>query len=327
MGKNKAEISFCTLFDSNYYAHGLTMINSLLKVNKEVVIYVVAMDNNCYDSLNEKGNTRIKVFSIKEIEDHYPKFKKTKSIRTKVEYYYSAKGFVCHYILSESDDIKSITYLDSDLYFFSNPEPIFDELNGASIGITKHNFHWLCLHQKKYGLFNAGWITFKKDLKGIKCLEDWMNDCVNWCYGYLEGEKYADQKYLNSWPKKYSGVRIIKTKGANVALWNIKNYKISIKESNIFINKSPLIFYHFASLKQLDKNIFSTSLSSVFVSCKGLLRDEIYIPYLKEFLNNQDQYSLSTSKKEIHSNGFITFIRNASRKVRTYFLNDIIKIN
>ena len=65
MGKNKAEISFCTLFDSNYYAHGLTMINSLLKVNKEVVIYVVAMDNNCYDSLNEKGNTRIKVFSIK----------------------------------------------------------------------------------------------------------------------------------------------------------------------------------------------------------------------------------------------------------------------
>ncbi|MDC0479160.1 hypothetical protein OAN35_03020 [Flavobacteriaceae bacterium] len=327
MGKNQSEISFCTFFDSNYYAHGLTMIHSLLKVDRQAVIYVVAMDNNCYNSLNEISNTRIKVFSIKGIEDHYPNLKITKSIRTKVEYYYSAKGFICHYILSKSDDIKSITYLDSDLFFFSNPKPIFDELNGASIGITKHNFHWLCLHQKKYGLFNAGWITFKKDLKGIKCLEDWMNDCVNWCYGYLEGEKYADQKYLNAWPKKYSGVRIINTKGANVALWNIKNYKISIKETNIFINKSPLIFYHFASLKQLDKNIFSTSLSSVLVSCKGLLRDKIYIPYLKEFLNNQNQHSLSTSKKETHSKGFITFIRDASRKVRSYFLNDIIKID
>ena len=74
-------------------------------------------------------------------------------------------------------------------------------------------------------------------------------------------------------------------------------------------------------------NSFSTSLSSVFVSCKGLLKNEIYLPYLKEFLNHQNQDSISISKKDLHSKGFITFVRNYSRKVRLFFYNDIIKID
>ena len=85
--------------------------------------------------------------------------------------------------------------------------------------------------------------------------------------------------------------------------------------------------YRLYNLKQLNKNSFSTSLSRVFVSCEGLLKNEVYLPYLKEFLNHQNQDSISISKKDLHSKGFITFIRNCSRKVRLFFYYDIIKID
>ena len=122
-------------------------------------------------------------------------------------------------------------------------------------------------------------------------------------------------------------VKVIFNTGANVAIWNIKNYKILKRNNKIYIDDFPLIFYHFANLKQLNKNSFSTSLSRVFVSCEGLLKNEVYLPYLKEFLNHQNQDSISISKKDLHSKGFITFIRNCSRKVRLFFYNDIIKID
>jgi len=50
MGKNESDLNFCTLFDSNYLSQGITMINSLLKVNKKAQILVVAMDNKAYEN-------------------------------------------------------------------------------------------------------------------------------------------------------------------------------------------------------------------------------------------------------------------------------------
>ena len=132
---------------------------------------------------------------------------------------------------------------------------------------------------------------------------------------------------LDRWLWRVPGGLVISNIGANVAIWNIKNYKILKRDNKIYIDDFPLIFYHFANLKQLNKNSFSTSLSRVFVSCEGLLKKEVYLPYLKEFLNHQNQDSISISKKDLHSKGFITFIRNCSRKVRLFFYNDIIKID
>ena len=50
-------MTFCTLFDSSYLAQGLTMINSLLKVNPDYTIYIAAMDEECYKSLNKMWKT------------------------------------------------------------------------------------------------------------------------------------------------------------------------------------------------------------------------------------------------------------------------------
>ena len=60
---------------------------------------------------------------------------------------------------------------------------------------------------KRFGKFNVGWLTFKNDEIAIKCLKNWGNNCINWCYDYVEDNKYADQKYLDDWPKDYENVK------------------------------------------------------------------------------------------------------------------------
>lgn len=324
MGKIKTKLIFCTLFDSNYLAQGLTMIESLLNVNNAAVIYVAAMDDLSYKRLSVNTNPRIKVIDINEIEEAYPKFKQTKTIRSKPEYYYSTKGFVCHYILSKKENIELITYIDSDLYFFSDPQPIFDELQGASVGITKHNFHWLCFHQKKYGVYNAGWVTFKSDVKGKKCLEAWMDDCINWCFAYLEGEKYADQKYLNTWSKKFLGVKTIQTKGVNVAPWNIKKYKVKKIDDLLYVDNDKLIFYHFSNLKLVNSNEFRTNLSRVFVSTSGIVKEQLYKPYIEALIKNKFNRITPILKKRntTFKDKFLSF----ERHLRNIIYNDRISI-
>ena len=317
---------FCTLFDSYYIAQGLTMIDSLLKVNPNYFIYVVAMDEDCHHLLKSTVKERVNIINLKEVENKYFELKKTKAQRTKPEYYFTSKGFICHYIIQKEKQIDSITYLDSDLYFFSDPQSIFDELKDASVGITKHNFHWLSLHQKKYGKFNAGWITFKTTLEGMKCLEEWMVDCSNWCFGYLDGQKYGDQKYLDSWKEKYKSVKIIETKGANLAPWNIKKYSIKTKGDKILIDDDILIFYHFSKLYQVSHNQFKTNLNRVFVSTGGIIKDKIYLPYLIELIKHQSTFKkkLSNSNKD---KTFKTRLSDFERKIRDYFFEDIIQIN
>jgi hypothetical protein len=154
-----------------------------------------------------------------------------------------------------------------------------------------------------------------------------MKDCIEWCYQKIEKTRFADQKYLDYWPDKYKGVKVIENIGANVAIWNVKNYTLNFDGYNIMVNNKPLIFYHFANLKQLDKNLFSTDLSRVFVTLRGVLLDRVYKPYAKLLLQNKLNTFQIKAKKDNHVSGFKSIIRDFSRKLRSVIYSDKLYIN
>jgi len=324
MGTKKNQIVFCTFFDSNYMAQGLSMINSLFNVISESLIYVTPTDKKALIAINNLNESRLKIIKLTEIENQFPELENIKKERSKAEFSYSLKAFICHYIFNTYKNFELLTYLDSDLFFFSSPQPIFNELNNKSIGLTSHNFHWLCNHQKKYGDFNAGWITFKNNSVSLKCIEDWRRDCTNWCYAFLEGDKYADQKYLNKWQYNYSGVEVIKNKGANVAPWNIKKFKITYLNGQIYVDNQKLIFYHFSNLKQIKNNVFNTNLSRVFMRASGIVKHKIYIPYIETLILNK--YNIIFVN---HKSGFSMkrLILDLEKRIRRFFYNEIIDLN
>ncbi|WP_288883164.1 hypothetical protein [Pedobacter panaciterrae] len=317
--------TFCTHFDINYIAHARSLYDSLENNGLPFTLFMFCMCDESYSFLKEINYSNAKLVHFSELEKFIPELLFAKTNRSKVEYFYTCSPATCYYVLSNFNKINLVTYLDADLYFFSSPEPIFKEIGNSSIGIIEHKFGWLTKRNIIYGRFNVGWISFKRDYDGMKCLKDWMDDCIDWCYQKLEGNRYADQKYLDQWPVKYNNICIIEHKGANLAVWNISNYRIRKENNDIYIDDDLLIFYHFANLKQIDHFLFKTDLSRVFKRTAGIIKTDIYIPYIIRLLSNKNASRKIHSKKDAHISGFYSLVVNATRIIRDKFFPDLIE--
>jgi hypothetical protein len=272
-------LKFTTYFDNNYLVKFYTLYQSLEKNCDDFHIYALTLnelDNK--DVFKEKKN--ITFINLHDLETKYHELYYAKKNRSIVEYYFTLTPFICRYVL-EKFNLDQITYLDSDIFFFKNPKDLYsfiDECN-HDIFITKHDNKKF---EKKYGSFNVGWIVFFNTSNSIKCLEDWSNDCINWCFDEINNDKFADQKYLDYWEKNYEKVFILDQYLVNVGPWNIDK----INKLNI----DNLICYHFHNLNIYYKSFFITNISSFFIFNKldkKLVR-KIYMQYLNSYLENKN---------------------------------------
>ena len=71
---------------------------------------------------------RLSVVSLDELEAHDPALLSTKTDRTPVEYCWTATPALPLYMLETRPELDEITYLDADLLFFADPEPLFEEM-------------------------------------------------------------------------------------------------------------------------------------------------------------------------------------------------------
>jgi|SaaInlStandDraft_1057018.scaffolds.fasta_scaffold01383_6 hypothetical protein len=325
--------NYCTLFDINYLPHVSSLFDSLDKYIDSYTVYCFCMDDESLQFIKKNKNKSIIPISFKQLEIYYPELKAAKLNRSLVEYYFTCSSAICSFVFKNYSDIELLTYLDADLYFFSSPEPIFKELKDYSIGIISHKFNFLGkLLYEKYGKYNVGWISFRNDQSGRKCLEDWRIDCLSWCYDRLENGQFADQKYLNYWPKMYSGVHTIRHIGANLAPWNVGRYNVNLnsKTKQVMVNNQNLIFYHFASLKQLDTNHYRTNISSYFTYLSNKLKLFIYIPYILNLRKCNKEIGVNfvvSGRVDYLHKGFIKKIKQLSLRLRWFIFRDRIKIN
>ena len=317
---------FCTHFDINYTPHARSLAVSLLLVSPNSELITFCMDDESYENIASNKPSNVRPIHFSKLEAAFPNLLIAKNNRSKVEYFYTCSPAISNYVLNNLDGINEVTYLDADLYFFSNPEAIFTELGDASVGIIEHKFSFFTKRNKVYGNFNVGWVTFRKDINGMACLNSWTNNCIEWCYQKTEDEKYADQKYLDYWQRDFEGIYVIKNIGANLALWNISNYRITYKNKRVFVNENELIFYHFANFKQIGLNTFKTDLSRVFIRTTGVIKNNIYLPYIQTISKYLDSNELIVTKKEVYSSGLNMLLKKITRVVRQVLFPDIIKI-
>jgi hypothetical protein len=318
-------LNFCTYFDLNYLPYAKLLNKSLLEQKMDFTLFIVCMDYEVFNYLKKDPFLNSVVYSHEELLSFRPELKQINKKRTKSEYFFTCSAQVCDFIFEQNPKIELLNYIDADLYFYNPLKALFDELGDASIGVVEHKFHWTNRSKNKYGRFNVGWISFRNDDVGRKCVSEWANQCIDWCYQKLYKGKYADQKYLDYWPNKYDNLKILKHKGANIAIWNVKNYDLKLKNGRIFINDQPLLFYHFAGLKQIDSYTFKTNLSSYLVSLKGILLQNIYKPYLNELSKITHEQNVKFIKEMNHSN-HVSLIRDWVNKIKNFAFRDIISL-
>jgi hypothetical protein len=229
--------------------------------------------------LHEPGVT---LMQLADFERENPDLLAVKDDRSLRDYYFTLSGCTVSSTLEAADPGDIVTYLDADLMFYSSPAPIFEAIANASIGLVGHRFHWWAKRLEKYGRFNVGWVSFRADATGLEAARWWRNSCIEWCYGCVDGDRFADQKYLDHIFLRFPNVIEVTHPGANVGPWNICRHAIAQGPEGTFVvdGKFPLIFFHFSGLKEIEPNVFLGSNISYLGPFSAMVRNDIYRPYV-----------------------------------------------
>ncbi len=247
--------NFCTLFDSNYLSRGIALYRSLEQYCENFHLYIFAFDSISYRILKKLNLQKATIISLAEFEDE--KLIEVKPTRTIAEYCWTSTSSTILYVL-ENFNVDNCTYVDADVYFYSSPKPIFDELGNKSILITEHRYSPQYNKELKAGKYCVQFVTFRKDENGLKALKWWRDRCIEWCYARYEDGKFGDQLYLNDWTERFEGVHVMKHLGGGLAAWNVQQYEFTKIDDKLFGkeistgNEFEVIFYHFHYLKFLQ---------------------------------------------------------------------------
>lgn len=326
---------FCTLFDSYYLDKGIALYDSIDETTKDFTLFAFCFDDNCYEILKDINYEHMVAIHHSCIENE--ELIRIKEERSKAEYCWTCTPIIIEYVL-DNYPVEECTYIDSDLFFYSDPIVLFDEIkhNNADVCIIEHRFN-NDIQGKKFeernGRFCVEFNYFKNNKKGRFALNWWKEKCLEWCYDIPEKDRMGDQKYLNDFPRLFDSIHILENLGAGVAPWNLKQYKLVSKENGIVLEKDgekvTLVFYHFQNIRYMPGNM---------VNIKSLTSDKnikyaIYIPYIRKIETIRkkitERYGIDFKSNKIvrSSNKLLGFLQKyfASFKIRR--ISDIIDLN
>lgn len=280
---------YCTYFDKNYLIRALALIDSLNTHERQpFTLFAVCLDELTRTVLTTMALPNVVPLPLHEFEAGDEDLRSARKNRDLVEYFWTLTPTIILRLLERNRQIDLITYLDSDLYFFSSPDPIFSELGENSVLIHEHRFHEAFKPAIIYGRFNVGLLSFRNNHDGLTVLHWWRERCIEWCYSRLEEGRYGDQLYLDVWPEKFRGVRVLEHVGAGVAPWNNLQYRFEQRaDGRVTVDGLALIFYHFHGLlfKHPCYVILSKLLAHKFTADIILL---CYLPYVRKLMEKID---------------------------------------
>lgn len=240
---------FCTLFDSNYLLKGLALYESLRAHVPDARLTVYAFDTVAAELLQALALPGLEVVPLRDLERADPELRSVKDDRTVGEYCWTATPALPLNIFDRRPDLDAVTYVDADLWFFSDPAPLFSEMGDASVLMTPHRFSRQYRGQEKAGHFNVQFLRFVRDERGLAVLRWWHDRCVEWCYARLEDGRFGDQKYLDEWPERFEGVHVLEHHGGGLAPWNLRDATVERREDGtVAVDGEPLVFFHFHGL-------------------------------------------------------------------------------
>ncbi|MEA2940061.1 MAG: hypothetical protein QOD09_590 [Bradyrhizobium sp.] len=276
---------YCTYFDHNYLSRGLALHRSLQRHALDSRLWVLCLSEACHQALLALDLPEIVPVRLADFEAADPEVAATRAGRSAIEYYFTCTPAWMLFVLARETDAEWVTYLDGDLFFFASPDIIYQELEQASVAIIPHRYPPGLARLRKFGTYNVGWVGARNDPDGAAVIQWWRERCIEWCHDAVDGGRFADQGYLDWFPRLFSRVTIIENVGANLAPWNIGNYRIDFRGSRVLIDADhPLVFFHFQGLRRAMRWFIFSSHRVYRAPFSSVMRDHIYKPYVDELL-------------------------------------------
>lgn len=274
---------YCTYFDQRYLDRGLAMLRSLRAVDPACRVTVLCLTASCERTLARLNEPGVTLLSMADFERRNQDLRALRETRAPRDYILAFAACLVTMLLRQLASDAVITYLDADLLFYSSPEPIFEAMVNASVGLIGHRHHWWTKRLEKYGRLNVGWVSFRGDDTGREVAEWWRARCIEWCFADLEPDRFAEQKYLDHMAPKFPRVVEITHPGANLGPWNICRHSVALDSTGRLTvdGRFPLIFFHYSQIREARPNVFLCSNVSYLGPFSRTVRDRLYKPYLR----------------------------------------------
>ena len=276
---------FCTYFDSNYFLYGCTLLSSLKKCcRQDFRLYAAALDDRAFKLLSELDDERVVPIALADIEKFDPEYAACRNNRSKVEYYFTLSPVLPLFLMENFPEIDILCYLDSDLYFFDDPEVIFRELGDADVLIVPHRFGEKLKWKEIAGKYNVSFQLYRRSQDCFKLLQWWREKCIEWCYDVFEENRFADQKYLDYFHTIIPNVAVSSYPGAALAPWNWmeSNWQADEKNGGFTVDGTQVVFYHFQGFRFLFRHVMLHNLSSYGAGMPRKLFEFLYGTYARE---------------------------------------------
>jgi hypothetical protein len=240
--------------DLGFLPQALVLHRSLCQTGADFRLRVLCMDEPARRTMEPLPG--VETVPLAELEAADPALASTRAERTWREYCWTATPAFVLDTLERHPATGPLTWVDADLMFFREPGSMTGELDGGSILLTPHRYYRVYpsaapaefLHEH-YGCFNGGTISFRADEQGLAAARLWRERTLEWCHFRTEQGRFGNQRYLQDWPERFPGVRVLQSPGAGLAPWNAPRYRIEAGPGGPVAEGEPVLFYHYQSLR------------------------------------------------------------------------------
>lgn len=261
----KAE-HYVAVTDYNFLPQVLALYESMVCHAGPFMLWILCLDDKAKHVMERLNRPGIRLVAHSEIET--PQLIEIKRKRNLREYCWTLKPATPKIVFDRDSTVERVTYLDADMWFLKSPASIFDEFEASrkSILITDHAFDVENDRSMRSGQYCAHFMTFLRE-KSETVRQWWEARCLEWCFARCEKGKFADQKYLDDWPKRFSkDVHVLQQLDLLLGPWNTSRFHYTRGAA-----------WHFHGLRLLDGD---TVLLHPGYSVPKDVEKNIYVPYL-----------------------------------------------
>jgi hypothetical protein len=191
------------------------------------------------------------------------------------------------YLLESYPELDHIVWLDGDTAFLSDPQPIYDEWGDHSILLTEEKYSGKFDYMSWYfGVYNTGFLGFKRDDNAIECVNWLRKKVIEWCYDRHEDGLWSDQMHYNNILSLFSNVGVIKNSGINMTPFILKRLldeegdDITGSPGNICVNTSKVVIFHYYGFKFYNESEFDLCFYKNWRFPEKVIKT-IYMPYIE----------------------------------------------
>jgi hypothetical protein len=168
------------------------------------------------------------------------------------EFCTAVKPFIFEHLSEQHYD--NLFYIDPDILVTASfDEAIYSELENNSILLTPH----ICAPIEddaqpnedahlKTGTYNLGFLAINCDANSLAMIKWWKRKLIDAGFNEPTRGVFVDQKWINLVPGMFSGVKITRNKGLNMAYWNLHERRLDDK--HMVNGQDKLVFFHFSGI-------------------------------------------------------------------------------